>query len=158
MCVRLGTQQAYACPKCERWGRSRCCRAHSKPSYSQEPQRWQPGTRRVVSNSPYAVCSVSFGGMGSRLLCMAGEWGLLLNVQPGPGFPRLPSALPGSNEINTAKKRQIGIDGLQSQKQLNTLISADVIVLNQLRLCRVWPCLPPQWSCRSVCVPATLPG
>lgn len=96
--------------------------------------------------------------MGSRPLCVAGEQGLFLNVQPGRGFSRLPSALPGTNEINTAKKRQVSIDGRQTQKQLNASIPADVTVLNQPRLCRVWPCFPPQWSRRSVCICAALPG
>lgn len=56
-----------------------------------------------------------------ELLALRGsEQGLLLSVQPRPGFSCLPSALPGSNEIDTAKKRQISMDGLQTQKQLNT--------------------------------------
>lgn len=84
--------------------------------------------------------------------------GFVLNMQPGQGFSRLPSALPGTNEINTAKKRQVSIDGLQTQKQLNASIPADVTVLNQPRLCSVWPCFPPQWSRRSVCIRAALPG
>lgn len=100
----------------------------------QEAQQTQlaPGGPKVAAGNPedcirLPQCCVQseLWRNGESLGPRGSEQGLLLNVRPGPGFPCLPSALPGSNEI---LQRQISIDGLQTQKQLNTLISADVFV------------------------------
>lgn len=68
------------------------------------------GARRVVSSSPMLRAMRD----GESLATRGRSGGFASEHAAWMGLPHPPSALPGNNAINAAKKRQISIDGPQT--------------------------------------------